>query len=45
MLETLVKEVLKVLKTALAGWPQTVRLCVILVVVAALIWTISPLHQ
>lgn len=39
-MEAMIKEVAVVVRAALVGWPETVRLCIVLVVVAATTWTI-----
>lgn len=36
----MIKEVAGVVRAALVGWPETARLCVVLVVVAATTWII-----
>ncbi len=37
----LAKELAELVRAALVGWPETVRLCVVLMVVAATVWTIA----
>ncbi|MGH3778485.1 MAG: hypothetical protein ACRDRR_22540 [Pseudonocardiaceae bacterium] len=44
-MDEMIKEVARMVRDALSGWPETARLCVILVVLAATAWTIMSVFN
>ncbi len=43
-MKALIKELSELARAALIGWPETARLCIILVVAATSTWIIVDIH-